>query len=189
MITTRPSLLKRVKNRADQRAWDEFFRLYWPLLVGFARSRGLERADAEDVAQDCMNKLAQALRSFDYNRDKGTFKNYLYTLISRQISNKMRARKLKQARTAQLLALRADEDKSDWEHQWLRRHFQFGLEAVEGEFSELTIACFKLHTIQGWPVSKITETLSVTANQVYLAKSRVTARLRAKMAELIGFEI
>ncbi len=34
---TRPSLLIHVRDPADQVAWDEFVKIYWPLILRLAR--------------------------------------------------------------------------------------------------------------------------------------------------------
>src|SRR4051812_13582755 len=49
---TRPSLLVRLRQRADQEAWREFVGLYAPLIYGFGRKHGLQDADASDLTQE-----------------------------------------------------------------------------------------------------------------------------------------
>ncbi|MBI1827665.1 MAG: sigma-70 family RNA polymerase sigma factor [Planctomycetes bacterium] len=188
MNTTRSSLLERVKQRTDRSAWNDFFHLYWPLLVGFAQSRSLSRADAEDVAQDCMDVLFRTLKEFNYARGKGSFKNYLYTLVIRRIMNSVRRKRPRSADSSELQNLQALETESSrlWERYWLRHHLAYCLSVVETEFASPTLAAFRLYVISDWPVERVCEALEVTANQVYLAKSRVTARLREEWEAVIG---
>jgi DNA-directed RNA polymerase specialized sigma24 family protein len=40
--------------------------------------------------------------------------------------------------------------------------------------------------LDGWSVEKVCETFGITANNAYVIKSRLTARLRELMAEIIG---
>lgn len=189
--TTRSTLLERVKLRTDRSAWKEFFDLYWPMLVGFARQRGLKLADAEDVAQECMDILSRTLPKFDYSREKGAFKNYLYTIIVRKVSNRLREKHPRSAASSELRAAVAPKSQSsaEWDKHWVRRHVEFGLERLEGEFAESTMAAFKLYALKDWPVDRVCEALSLTANQVYLAKSRVTARLREELAGWVGYAV
>src|SRR5262245_6671851 len=51
-MSTRQSLLVRLLDPRDQAAWTEFVEIYEPLIQRLARSRGLQRADADDLAQD-----------------------------------------------------------------------------------------------------------------------------------------
>ncbi|HKB35845.1 MAG TPA: sigma factor, partial [Gemmataceae bacterium] len=52
---TRPSLLVRIRDAADREAWRQFVELYAPLVYRFARRRGLQDADAADLAQDVLS--------------------------------------------------------------------------------------------------------------------------------------
>jgi RNA polymerase sigma-70 factor (ECF subfamily) len=189
MDTTRPSLLVRVKRSDDKSAWREFYALYAPLLSRFGRSRGLGQEEAEDVAQECMNVLAHKMKDFDYSRDRGSFKNYLFTQVCNQIADRLRRKRPRPAESQELRRLPAPDDHElakQWEMHWLQEHLAYCLKNIEAEFSATTITAFKLYVLEDWPVEKVCETLSTTANQVYLAKSRVTKRLRSELSELIG---
>src|SRR6516165_7550607 len=47
---TRPSLLIRLRDPKDERAWGEFVDIYNPLIHRIARQAGLQGADADDLA-------------------------------------------------------------------------------------------------------------------------------------------
>lgn len=57
MEDTRSTLLARLTDREDEDAWRTFDKLYRPMLVGYARTRGLTTHDAEDVAQECVEAV------------------------------------------------------------------------------------------------------------------------------------
>lgn len=44
---TMPSLLVRLRDHRDNRAWSEFVDLYAPLIYAYARKRGLQDAAAD----------------------------------------------------------------------------------------------------------------------------------------------
>ena len=49
---TRSSLLLRVKNKAsDEHAWQQFAELYQPVIMRMAKAKGMQEADAQDLAQ------------------------------------------------------------------------------------------------------------------------------------------
>ena len=48
---TRPSLLIRVRDPADQAAWQEFVEIYRPVILRLAQHKGMQAADADDIAQ------------------------------------------------------------------------------------------------------------------------------------------
>src|SRR5262245_41353929 len=49
---TRASLLVRIRDPHDHEAWRQFVAIYAPLIHGFARSRGVQDADAADLTQE-----------------------------------------------------------------------------------------------------------------------------------------
>lgn len=191
MDVTNRSLLRRIKNRSDSRSWREFFDLYFPLLIRFARKRGLARADAEDVAQECMRILSNQMRSFDYSRSRGKFKNFLATMVNNAVNNARRKRRPRQVRPGELSQEQQPQDQLHevWERVWLREHLRYCIKLIKTRFSPETLAAFNLYAVDGQPVERVCEKLGMSANQVYKAKSRVTERLRAEMKRLVGDDL
>ena len=62
---TRDSLLIRVASSGDQGAWEQFARIYRPVVYNVARMRGLQDADAQDVAQQVLIAVARALPTWE----------------------------------------------------------------------------------------------------------------------------
>ena len=83
---TRPTLLLRLRDHEDQASWTEFVEIYGPLIHRFALSRGVSSADVGDVTQEVLRSVARALRKFEYDRDKGTFRGWLFTAVRREIA-------------------------------------------------------------------------------------------------------
>lgn len=50
--STQASLLIRLRDHGDERAWAEFTEVYGPAVLQLARRRGLQDADAQDLVQD-----------------------------------------------------------------------------------------------------------------------------------------
>lgn len=191
MEPTRGTLLERVRDRKDQKAWTEFVRLYRPLLYRYARRRGLSGDDAEEVAQECFDVLLRRMPDFRYAPRRGKFKNYLFKLVTSRISNRFRKRRPRLAASSELRAVPAPGSTTtpEWDKEWLKRHLRYALERIETEFTDSTIAAFRLYALQEWPVQRVCESLGLTSNQVYLAKSRVTSRLREEMQQKLGERI
>lgn len=79
-ITTRPSLLRRLRLApTDHSAWAQFVARYGPLVYGWARRHRLQNADAEDVTQTVLLKVARSMPGFDYDPAR-SFRAWLYTL-------------------------------------------------------------------------------------------------------------
>ncbi len=58
---TRDSLLLRLADAADHEAWCQFTAIYRPLIYRVARRRGLQDADAQDLAQQVLLSVAGAI--------------------------------------------------------------------------------------------------------------------------------
>jgi RNA polymerase sigma-70 factor (ECF subfamily) len=90
--TTMTSLLGRLRSQpSDQQAWNDFVDRYGPRLYAWARQRGAQDADAQDVVQMVLVKLADRMRTFEYDRSR-SFRGYLRTLTQHAWSDLVAAR-------------------------------------------------------------------------------------------------
>ncbi|MDP3073100.1 MAG: sigma-70 family RNA polymerase sigma factor [Opitutaceae bacterium] len=91
-LLTRPTLLFRVREWQDAASWAEFHRLYRRLIYGRARRAGLAHEDAEDVAQDVFKRVAETIKDFDLNPDRGSFRGWLMKLTHWRIADQFERR-------------------------------------------------------------------------------------------------
>src|SRR5262245_52940544 len=78
--TTRVTFLARLRqDPTDQAAWDAFVERYGRHIYRWCRRWKLQDADAEDVTQEILAKLAQQLRDFHYDPSR-SFRGWLKTL-------------------------------------------------------------------------------------------------------------
>ena len=84
---TRPSLLLRIRDGQDHDAWRQFVQMYAPVVYGFLRKRGVQDADAADLMQDVFRSVAGAANRLDYDRQRGTFRGWLYTVTRNKLYN------------------------------------------------------------------------------------------------------
>ena len=69
----------------DAEAWRTFVDLYLPLVFRYCRKRGLQDADARDVTQQVLANIHRAIEGFQYDPNKGKFRNWLGTITLREI--------------------------------------------------------------------------------------------------------
>ena len=91
-LLTRPSLIYRVREWQDRASWEEFDRLYRRLVYGRARRAGLSHADAQDVAQDVFRRVAETIKDFDLDPERGSFRGWLMKLTHWRIADKFESR-------------------------------------------------------------------------------------------------
>ena len=77
---TSPTLLGRLRRApADQPAWAQFVDRYGRKIYGWCRMWGLQDADAQDVTQIVLARLADKMRAFAYDPTR-SFRGWLRTL-------------------------------------------------------------------------------------------------------------
>jgi len=89
---TRYTLIGKLRNPQDAEAWSEFATIYQPVILRFCRSKGLQHADATDITQDVLARIAVAIESFDLNRDTRNFRGWLYRLTRNLVIDFIRKR-------------------------------------------------------------------------------------------------
>ena len=188
--TTRPSLLLRIRDVSDNAAWTQFVDIYTPLIYRYCRSRGLQDEDAADVAQESMRALAQAIGRFEYDPQRGKFRNWLLTVVQSKLHNFL-ARQHRQPQLAGDTALQLKLDRSAiaaedtaWEADYYRHIFNWAAERIRGEFQETTWQAFWRTTVEERDGKTVAESLGLSVGAVYVAKSRVIARLKEEIQTL-----
>lgn len=182
---TRASLLIQLREKDNHGAWQEFVKLYGPIIYGFARKRGLQDADAADLMQDVMRSVSGAISRLEYDQKQGTFRGWLFTITRNKIFNFLSARRIRpqasgDSGTNQLLNSHPDENDGSetWEQEYQRRLAAMAMEQIRGEFEAKTWRAFELTAVQGTAVAEASQQLSLSAGAIYVAKSRVLARLK-----------
>ena len=187
---TRASLLVRIRDHADADAWARFVDIYGPLIYGFVRKRGLQDADAVDLVQEVLRSVAGAISQLEYDPRRGAFRGWLFTLVNNRLRNDLKARQRREAGSgdtsvAQQLAEEPAPD--DWEAQWEAEHQQrlltWASEKVQSEVEPRTWQAFRLTAVEGRSGKEVAQELKTTVAAVYLAKSRVMARLKELVRE------
>jgi RNA polymerase sigma-70 factor (ECF subfamily) len=182
---TRASLLLRLRDPRDGAAWEEFVRLYAPLVYGYLRKQGLQDADAADLSQQVLGAVAGAVGRLEYDPGRGAFRNWLFTIVRRKLAD-WRAAERNRVRGSGDAAVHAVLEQvvappgldADWEAEWKRQVFVRACERVRGEVSAATWQAFWRTAVEGRPGKQVAADLGLTVAAVYHARSRVLARLR-----------
>jgi RNA polymerase sigma-70 factor (ECF subfamily) len=190
--TTRPSLLVRIRDGRDAQAWQQFVRLYAPLIYGFARKRGLQDADAADLTQDVLRTVARTAGRLDYDPQRGSFRGWLFTVVRHKVQNFLASRKRQcqgsgdtgvQARLEELAAPESEEA-ALWNQEYERQLMARAVEQVRGCFHDSSWQAFWQTAMEGKKARDVAAALGTTVAAVYMAKSRVTAQLKQQIRQL-----
>lgn len=188
---TRPSLLVRMRDARDSLAWSEFVEIYSPLIYGFSRKHGLQDADAVDVTQDVLRIVSRSIGRFEYDAARGSFRGWLFTIVRNELKDwfaKQRSAVVGSGHPSGVCPFDEIADSDDahsalWEREHQRRIFEWAAERVRREVNETTWKAFWQATVENRSGQQIAAESGLSVAAVYLAKSRVMARLK----ELVRF--
>ena len=192
--STRPSLLVRLRDPRDERAWAEFVEIYEPLIHQLARRRGLQPADAADLAQEVFRAVARAIEHYDPDPRLGSFRAWL-TRIARNLTVNLLVAQGRHPRgtgdsdVRRLLEQQPAPEAEDtilFDGEYRRRLFAWAAERVRGEFRAPTWQAFWKTGVEGRDPRAVAEKLGMSPGAVYIAKSRVMARLRREIEAAEG---
>lgn len=185
---TRVSLLVRIRDPQDIDAWKQFTDLYAGVIYGFARKRGLQDADAADLMQEVLRSVAMAAGKLDYDPKRGTFRGWLFTVTRNKISNYLSRERRHPRGTGdtdaqeRLNELPNEETgEADWDNEFEQRTFAWATEQVRKEFQPATWQAFWRTAVEGRPAKEVGSELGMSPGAVYVAKSRVLARLKEQV--------
>jgi RNA polymerase sigma-70 factor (ECF subfamily) len=190
---TRATLLARLRDGADADAWREFVRLYGPVVYGFARKRGLQDADAADLMQDVLRSVAMNANKLEYDPSRGTFRGWLYTVTRNKIYNFLNAQRHRprgsgdsavRERLDATPSRDGDGPDADWDLEYQRQLSARAMDRVRTEFQPATWQAFWQTAVDGKPAGEVGAGLKMSPGAVYVAKSRVLARLRDEVQKM-----
>jgi RNA polymerase sigma factor (sigma-70 family) len=190
--TTQPSLLVRIRNAEDAAAWGQFVEIYAPLVYGHARKSGLQDADAADLTQEVLRRVAATVGRFDYDPGRGSFRSWLFTIVRNLqrnflVQQKRRARGRGATGMQEMLeaqpAPEADEA-ARWEDDCKKRLLSWAADQVRDQVKESTWQAFWQTAVEGKGFQEVAQALQMSVGAVYVAKSRVLTRIRAQIQVL-----
>ncbi len=188
-LTTTTLLLESLKDPAKDAVWREFDLRYRPLLVSFARSLGLSPEDSDEVAQESLTEFVRAYRQGKYSREKGRLSSWIIAIARNRIADRRRvlAKRAGQRGESAMIDLRNDAQLTQlWETERRRSIYFRALDMLRegGKTEERTMQAFELVTLRGVPAQSAAAECGMSVDEVYVAKNRVTKRLRAIVEQL-----
>ena len=166
---------------------------YTPKVLAWCRQWHLQTADAEDVAQEVLYRLARHLHRFPYDPAKGHFRGWLKT-VARHAWIDLQASRRRAgwgSGDPHIHRLLEDQQAQDGLAEALDEEFTLEVyeEAkarVQVRVSRTTWQAFELLAIQGWSGAQVAGHLHIAVAAVYMAKKRVQGMLAEEINELKG---
>jgi RNA polymerase sigma-70 factor (ECF subfamily) len=190
--STSHTLLERVKLREPD-AWRRFVDVYGPLVTYWCRRSGLGDEDAADVVQETFRSVAQGIVRFRHDREHGTFRGWLRTIVGNKLRNWARDRRNRSTAAGgdeayRLLAESPDplstESGSENDATEQSIVFQGSLELIRAEFNDRTWQAFWRLAVDNAVPADVAIELGLSLANVYQSKCRVLRRLRKELEGL-----
>ena len=176
----------------DQDAWREFATYYGGRMYQWCLRWGLQDADARDVAQQVLLKLASVLRGFSYDPAR-SFRGWLRTLTHHAWQDFLTAGRRAvsgsgdSAVLERLASLPARDDFcSALEEAFDQEVLQQAIDAVRSRVQPATWEAFRLTALDGVSPGEVASRLNKTVGAVYMMRSRFQNLLREEVQRLSG---
>ncbi|HBE72059.1 MAG TPA: sigma-70 family RNA polymerase sigma factor [Planctomycetaceae bacterium] len=178
-----------MRNPDDDEAWQDFVRVYSPLIYNYCRSRHVQAQDAADITQEVLLRVNRAIASFEYSSKRGLFRDWLARIVRNELSRyvgKKRTGTTVQHSQHEFLEEpgASGEDGSLWQEHFQQHILNVALERTKPQFETVTWRLFTQAWVEQKNAADVAEEQSVGVDQVYVAKSRVLKRLRQEVSRL-----
>lgn len=185
---TRASVLLRL--RADgtldrQVGWNDFARIYGPVIAGFARNAGAPPQEVDDVLQDVMLGFFRQSQSFEYDPKRGRFRGYLKTVTLNAIRDRHRRKRPKVGLPEHFEPAHDDDAlQATWDHEWTQHLLRRAMEKVKATVQPKTLEAFERYGVRGEPAESVAKSLGMSEASIRHAKMRIMHQLREEIQRL-----
>lgn len=185
MSDTSVSLLERIRRSGTDHAWASLVDAYAPMIRRWLGQAGIAPADVDDIAQEVLMVVLAKVPQFDRQRT-GSFRNWLRKVTLYCLRDYRKAARRRRMATGdsqydQMLLELADAD-SQLSRLWSAEHdrhlLRYLLAQIRESFSPATLDAFTRLVLEERSPDEVAAELGMTVNAVFIAKSRVLARLR-----------
>jgi RNA polymerase sigma factor (sigma-70 family) len=188
LTRTTTMLLDGLHDSGNRAAWEMFHERCRPTVIAYARRRGLQEADAEDLAQECLADFVRAYQGGQYDRTRGRLRQWLSGFVARRVSKAFakRAHEPGVGGDTSFMQNVSEEDPLDklWEEEWERSVLDICKQHIRREFDDQQCSIFEAYAIQGRKAEEVALEFGVSTNSVYIYKTRILSRLRELQLEL-----
>jgi RNA polymerase sigma factor (sigma-70 family) len=181
------ALLRRMPP--DQAAWAQFTERYGRRIYAWCRQWNLQEADAEDVTQAVLMKLAEKMRTFEYDPTKH-FRAWLKTVARHAWSDFWSARKAVVASGGSQAheVLQAVEARDDLfrrlDDEFDRELLDEAMARVRLRVTPRTMEAFDRTAVQGQSGAEAAHALGMKVATVFVAKSKVQKMIQEELEKL-----
>lgn len=176
---TSPTLIGRLRVMPlDQQAWQDFVGIYGGHILNWARNWGLQEADAEDVAQATLVRIARKMQDFAYDPAL-SFRGWLRTLAHHAWRDLARSKRPILVDSERFLSEQCADDgladalESAFDEELLHK----AMASVQLRVEPRTWEAFRLCALEQLSGAEAAERLGMRLTSIYKARSNVQKML------------
>lgn len=190
MYTTVSSLITRLPELDDGRAWRVFDDRYSPMLRVFFQTFGVGAEAAGDMTQDAIQRAVDGLKRGEYRRDKGRLRDWMAG-IARNVLRNYRRKRIPRTNigpeAGAFWELREDPGALDgieqadqrFDQVWVRARLRALLRLLAASFPRRDLRCYFLVEVQRLPIAVVAERLGLSPAAVFVKRRSVADWLLA----------
>ena len=183
---TNGELLHRIRDAGDREAWEEFERIYRPVIHRVASALGLQEADSLNVVQEVFVKVERAIANWRPGQPSGSFRKWLKTIARNSAIDVIRGRRPDSpvGGTTFQSHLKSLEDRdvvTQLRIELEREAFRWAADRIQNEFTPGTWDAFWQTMVTGESCSSYAKRVEKSIGSVYTARSRVIRRLQLEV--------
>lgn len=153
---------------------------YLPMIYRYARRIGLQDADAADVSQEVLAEVSRCIRGFDYQPERGRFRDWLGLVVRRRVARFFRQRGRAEVGEGPEAAEPCAPD-AGWTEEFNARILAAALERIRPHFEPETWRAFERVWLDDRRAGEVAAELKRPIEAIYTAKSRVLRRLEEEV--------
>jgi len=190
-FATRRTLIMRIQDQYDEKAWEEFAEIYSRYIYAIIRRMNVSQDDANDIIQKVMLNLWKRLPQLDPDQIKrfrsyiaATTQNTVKNFIREKISRFEREQKsVPQTDQEYFDAIRLPEVDEIAEREWAIFMTNLAFSNLESKYSEDSMEVLRM-TIDGIKAEDIADKMELPIKQVYNLRTRMKDRFAQEITHL-----
>jgi len=181
-------------QNCDEISWEEFYRIYWPLVLDIGRKLGMPQDSCSDLMQEIMIDLFKGEPLLRYDPAKGKFRTYFGVLVRHKAAEMLR----KSARFSSVSASAAGRSSSDelpasltgddldennpfqslFDEEYRKCLLTAAMNELRNTVEPKTYAIFEMVVLQERPQKEVARCLGISraAIDVYCSRCRKTLK-------------
>lgn len=194
-LRTTTKLLDALRDPRNEPAWTHLDQRYRGVIAGLARRLGLSTTDADEVAQQTLTEFVRVYREGRYDRSKGRLSSWILSIAHHTALHLVRSNRRPGvggaggagAVEATLSQVEGESSlRGLWDDERDRAILARALQHLRDDSAtdDRTLRAFELVGLRGVPAEEAARQCQMSVDQVYVAKARVTKRLKVMVAEL-----